>query len=87
MMMIAWIKKNGDNLKTIEQKIYYEKILDKIENVETKVGLGIIDVQIKNNIIQTMFEMMRIEEQFGLEFKSQMVLIEYETLVIEMKII
>lgn len=50
-MMIGWIKKNVENIRTIENKIYYEKILDKIENMETKVGLSIIDPQIKNNII------------------------------------
>jgi len=41
--MIGWIKKNVENIRTIEQKVYYEKILDKIENMETKVGLSIID--------------------------------------------
>lgn len=85
--MIGWIKKNVENIRTIEQKIYYEKILDKIENMETKVGLSIIDPQIKNNIIQTLFEIMRIEEQFGLQFRSEIIMLEYETLVIDMKII
>ena len=87
IMMIGWIKKNVENIRTIEQKVYYEKILDKIENMETKVGLSIIDPQIKNNIIQTLFEIMRIEEQFGLQFKQEMIMLEYETLVIEMRII
>jgi len=50
--MIEYIKRvDSRNMNSIEEKTYYEKLIDKIEYIENTTGLAIIDVGVKNQII------------------------------------